>query len=197
MKHKKRFSLIEEYKNNFLYLRKIRKTIYWAIGIFVIFALVGLLIPSPEFVSKIILSYIEELLETTKDFGVGEMFGFIFLNNLKGSFFGVVLGAFFGIFPVWGSLSNGYVLGFVASKVVVNQGANILWRLIPHGIFELPAIFLSLGMGLNLGFCFFKKKNKYALFRENLIQSLKVFVLIIVPLLIIAAIIESVFMFFV
>ena len=195
MENKKRFNLIEEYGCSLLYIKKIRKLIYLITGIFVVSALIGFFISSPEFISKFILNYIEGLLETTKGFGIGEMFGFIFLNNIKGSFFGVILGVILGVFPVWGALSNGYVLGFVASKVVAEQGSFVLLRLIPHGIFELPAIFISLGMGLKLGLSLFRKKGQYDFFRENLIQCLRVFALIIVPLLIIAAILESLFMF--
>ena len=192
---KKKFNLITEYQNSFLYIKKVRNFIYWIIGIFFVFALIGFFAPSPEIISNYILEYIKELLETTKNFNANQMMGFIFFNNLKSGFLGLVLGSVFGIFSVFNSLSNGYVLGFVASQTVADQGAVILWRLVPHGIFELPAIFLSLGMGLKLGSCLFKKKNRYLRFRENLINSIKTFLLIVVPLLIIAAIIEAVFIF--
>ena len=189
--------MIEEYRKGFLYVKEVRKPIYWIIGIFFVFALIGFFAPAPEFLSKFILDYIKELLETTKGFGTGEMFGFIFFNNLKSSFFGLILGTIFGIFSVYGSLSNGYVLGFVSSGAVLENGASILWRLVPHGIFELPAIFLSLGMGLKLGSCIFKKEKRYERFRDNLKKAVRTFLLVVLPLLIIAAIIESVFIFFV
>ena len=197
MNSKKKFNLIEEYKKSFLYIKKTKKPIYWIIGIFFLFALIGFFIPVPEFISKQILEYIQELLEMTKNFGTGEMFGFIFFNNLKSSFLGIVLGVFFGIFPIYATLSNGYVLGFVSSMVASEQGANVLWRLIPHGIFELCAIFISLGMGVKLGSCFFQKKNRLNIFKDNFKNSLRVFLLIVLPLLLIAAFIESLFMFFV
>ena len=197
MNLKKRFNLIEEYKKSFLYLKEVKNYIYWIIGIFFLFMLIGIFIPAPEFVSKYLLEYIQELLEITKDFGFKEMFGFIFFNNLKSSFVGLALGILAGIIPVWGALSNGYVLGFVSSMVVSEKGANILWKLIPHGIPELAAIFISLGMGLNLGICLFKKKDRLNSFRNNFKKALKVFFLIVLPLLLIAAVIESFFMFFV
>jgi len=194
---KKNFNLKREYLEIFAYFKNIQKYIYFIIGVFFIFALIGFFVPSPEIISKTILEYIENLLEITKDFGFWEMLGYIFLNNLKSSFFGWILGSIFGIFPIWGSLSNGYVLGFIAAGTVAKNGIPILWRLVPHGIFELPAIFISLGIGLKLGSCLFERKKKYVLFRENLIKSIKVFLLIILPLLIIAAIIESFFIFFI
>jgi stage II sporulation protein M len=63
-------------------------------------------------------------------------------------------------------------------------------NLLPHGIFELPAIFISFGMGLKFGtFLFYKEKMKK--FAEFFSNSLRVFVFVILPLLVIAAIIEG------
>lgn len=197
MKLKKRFNLIEEYKKSFLYIKETRKYIYGVLILFFVFALIGFFVPAPEIVSNQILEYIEKLLDMTKDFGFKEMFGFIFFNNLKSSFIGLVLGIFFGVLPVYGAISNGYVLGFVSIMVTSEQGASILWRLAPHGIPELSAIFISLGMGVKLGSCFFKKKDRVSYFKDQFKKALKVFILIVLPLLLIAAILESVFMFFV
>ena len=72
--------------------------------------------------------------------------------------FGVLL----GIFPLMSVIANGYLLGFVVAASVRSQGILILWRLFPHGIFEIPALFLSLGLGLKMGtFIFQKKLSEY------------------------------------
>ena len=113
------------------------------------------------------------------------------MNNIQSSFLGVLYGVVFGIFPVVSAMVNGYLLGFVAAKSVEVEGVFILWRLFPHGIFELPALFLSLGLGLKLG-SFLFQKNKIESLKDYLINSLRVFVLVIIPLLIIAAVIEGI-----
>ena len=197
MKKKKRFNLLEEYKKSFFYIKESRVPVYWIIGIFFVFAIIGFFVPSPELISNVIIDYIRWLLEKTENFGFQQMFGFIFLNNLKSSILSLILGIFFGIFPVYSSLSNGYVLGFVGAKAVLENGASVLWRLIPHGVFELMAVFLALGMGMKLGLCLFERKNKMELLKENFEKSVRVFLLVVLPLLLIAAIIETVFMFFV
>jgi len=84
---------------------------------------------------------------------------------------------------------NGYLLGFVAMLSAKSQGIFILWRILPHGIFELPAIFISLGIGLRLGTYAFQKKK--VSFKNWIFSSLRVFILIVLPLLIVAAIIEG------
>jgi stage II sporulation protein M len=63
-------------------------------------------------------------------------------------------------------------------------------KLLPHGIFELPAIILALAFGLRIGM-FFYSKNPELEFKYRVKNALRVFVFIIVPLLIIAAIIET------
>lgn len=73
---------------------------------------------------------------------------------MESSFLGVILGLVLGIFPIIFAIVNGYVLGFVASITVESEGLFVLWRLLPHGIFELPAIFISLGLGLKFGINF-------------------------------------------
>lgn len=103
---------------------------------------------------------------------------------------GIILGGLFGVLPVLFSLYNGYILGFVGKLSVSAEGASSLLWLLPHGIFELPAVFISLGLGLKLG-TFIFHKNKAEIFKEYIIKSLKVFILIVIPLLIIAGIIEG------
>ena len=95
-----------------------------------------------------------------------------------------------GIYPVVATIANGFILGFVASMAVSSEGFFVLWRIFPHGIFELPAIFISFGLGLKIGTFIFQKK-KFESFKKYFMNSLKVFLFIIIPLLIIAAIIEG------
>ena len=155
---------------------------------------VGFVLPAPNLVEQKILEFLKELLERTEGMGALELASFIFFNNLQSSLLGILLGFVFGIFPFLSSLFNGYVLGFVAQLSVKEKGALILWRLIPHGIFELPAVFISFGLGIKFGTFIFKKK-KVECFWNYLWNSLRIFILIIVPLLIVAAIIEGILVF--
>ena len=123
-----------------------------------------------------------------------ELIKFIFVNNIQSSFFGIIFGVFLGIFPVIGAIGNGYILGFVSLMAFEKEGIDVLLRLLPHGIFELPAVFISLGLGLKFG-TFIFQKNKGELFKEYFWNSLRVFLFIVVPLLIIAAIIEGILVF--
>lgn len=189
-KKKKNFDLKREYKESLDYIKETKNFIYSVIAIFLFFVLVGFFLPAPEFLAEQIFEFIEELLEKTSEMSQGDLMSFIFFNNLKSSFLGMVLGLLLGIFPMISVITNGYVLGFVGSLSVKTNGFFVLWRLLPHGIFELPAIFISLGMGLKLG-AFIFQKNKIESFREYLWNSLRVFLFVVIPLLVVAAIIEG------
>lgn len=186
-------------KNNFLksleFIKKCKNYLLFVILFFLLMAFIGYNFQIPE-ISEVIKKIIQELVDKTKELNFIEMLWFIFRNNLSVAFFSVIFGIFFGIFPFLTVISNGYVLGFVAEKSVSAIGVFSLIKLFPHGIFELPAIFISLAFGLKLGmFVFSKDPGKYLknIFKE----SMRAFVFVIVPLLLIAAIIETVLIFLV
>ncbi len=194
------------WRKNFIeswnYIKSSKRYIYFSICVFILFFLIGLVLQTPAEIQEAIKQLLQELLDKTKDFGVFEMIMFIFKNNLTVSIVGLVFGAIFCIVPFFFAVSNGYVLGYVV-KTVFEKVAGIsaltsLWRLFPHGIFELPAIFISLGLGLRLGVSLIKflNKNSFGIFWKDFKDSMRVLFFIIIPLLIIAAIIEGILIIF-
>ncbi len=189
-KKEKPFSLKKQYRKSWDYIKESKNFIYIIVGFFLIFALIGFFVPAPEALSEQIMKLIQQLLEQTKGMSNGELIKFIFFNNLKSSFFGFLFGLVLGIFPVIGAITNGYLLGFVATMATQTESIWVLARILPHGIFELPAVFISFGLGLRFGMFIFKK-NKIKTLKETFWNSLRVFLLVVLPLLIIAAIIEA------
>ena len=185
---KNEFSIKENYKFCWNYIKETKNFIWIIFGIFLVFALLGFFVPVPSQISDQLLKYIQELLGQTAGMNVFQLISFIFLNNSRSSLFGMLFGIALGIFPVFVALFNGYVLGFVSRRSVNAEGIFILWKLFPHGIFELPAVFLSLAMGVKLGTSLIDGKGK---FKENFYSSLRVFISVVIPLLIIAATIEG------
>ncbi len=195
MKKIKKFNLKEQYIKSLNYIKDIKTFIFIVILIFFLFVFIGYFIPAPEYLENEIFRFIQELLERTEGMSHTQLIRFIFFNNLTSSFLGVILGFFLGIFPLISSISNGYILGFISSLSVQSEGLSVLYRLLPHGIFELPAVFISLAMGLKIGTFFFRKNRKIPL-KEYFLNSLRTFILVVIPLLIIAAIIEGSLIFF-
>jgi len=244
---KKKFNLKENYLKSWNYLWESKNFIYFAIGVFLVFALVGFFVSVPDEISEMILNYIQEILAQTEGLSAGGMIRFIFLNNFQSSFVGMFFGFLLGIIPLIALVANGFVVGFVSKISVESAGFISLLNLLPHGIFELPAIFISLGIGVKFGYSFvkeyFKKVNPrmrllilllfillgslltsflysvsvellgiilFLVFvfvfilvfsrknlKKELLNGLRVFVFVVLPLLILAAVIEGLLIIFI
>ncbi len=184
--------LRKNFRNAIAYLKE-SKNYIWAIAlIFAVGIIVGFIFSGElSFLEK----FIEEILKKTEGLNTGELILFIFQNNLISSLYGMVFGIVLGVLPVFTSLFNGLVLGYVFRRVWDSSGIREFWRILPHGIFELPAVFISLALGLKLGMFIFAK-NKKEEFRQRLLKSLIIFIAIVIPLLAIAAVIESILISF-
>jgi len=118
----------------------------------------------------------------------------IFKNNTIISLIAMLGGIFFGICPIIIILVNGYLIGVLVFSWVQEYGILVvLSGLLPHGIIELPMIFISASIGLRLGVLTFQKifRIKEVRFKYELLSAIRFFVTVIVPLLFIAAIIET------
>jgi uncharacterized membrane protein SpoIIM required for sporulation len=141
------------------------------------------------------LEWIQQLSENIKDFTQSyplwiiflAFFAVIFLNNSFTCFLDIILGPLIGIFPMFSAFINGGLLGWFAQE----EGLIIFLAIVPHGIFELPAFLLSAAIGLRLGREVLKRKGERHL-KKELKKGLRVFLVLVLPLLIIAAFIESV-----
>ena len=197
MKNKKfnfRKEVMDCYRESFEYIKSIKKFIFAIIFVFLFFSLIGFFVPATPEIQQAINEFIQKLMDLTANMSQSQLTSFIFLNNLQSSFFGMIFGILFGIYPIIATIVNGYLLGYVAKAAVNAESILSLWRLFPHGIFELPAVFISLGMGLKLG-TFVLQKNKWKSLKSFLLSSLKTFFFVVLPLLIIAAFIEGALIF--
>ncbi|MHC1604525.1 MAG: stage II sporulation protein M [Candidatus Methanofastidiosia archaeon] len=109
-----------------------------------------------------------------------------------------IIGACYIMFSM---ILNGAIIG-VVGEIIDKPFTYVLAGILPHGIFEVPAILLAAGIGLKLNFYIVKsfidvlkdrKKQLSAIFKENLktgTESWKLLYLVIL-LLLAAAIVES------
>ena len=117
----------------------------------------------------------------------------LFGNNLRA----MVLSTLYGFIPFLylPTLSmgvNAILLGMVASSVN-GQWLLLAAGILPHGIFELPALCLSLAAGLCLcqNINRYIRKNEKGIMTPLLLNILRVTGLVVIPLLVVAAIMES------
>ncbi len=115
----------------------------------------------------------------------------IFVRNSLSAAISVILGPLLGIIPVLGAVTNGLLLGAVLSHLRGAQIINAILLLVPHGIFELPAICIAWGLGIWQGTWYFEKGHKQT-FHERRRKAFRGFFIVILPLLLMAAIIEGI-----
>jgi len=118
----------------------------------------------------------------------------IFVNNTIKTLLAILLGALFGIIPAFFLLANGIALGVAWSLSASARGPWLsLLSILPHGILELPAVFLGTSIGMAIGVQALKRltgKSDLNISAE-LVSGLRYFCSVIVPLLFIAALVEA------
>ena len=116
----------------------------------------------------------------------------LFINNLEASLLLFIGGATFGIVTLMILLTNGVIIGFVVEYAAKIQGsAAVVAGIVPHGIFEIPAFIIASGLGFLLAesmWLEFKGMDDAAEYAGKLAR---VFLMVVIPLLAAAAIIEA------
>ncbi len=176
------------------YLKYSWKYVLMTAGIFIISLIAGLVLSLRELgLSENYIEMLRNSFEWIKTLSPIGIMLVIFLNNAIKSCLTIVLGAGFGIVPVLFVGGNGLILGLIANETVKEKGIPyVLAALAPHGIIEIPMILISAGLGLRLGYFMYLTftGEKKDIMRE-LIESLRVFVRIIMPLLFVSAAVET------
>lgn len=117
----------------------------------------------------------------------------IMTNNITVSFFAFIYGLTGGIFTILLLVFNGVLIGAVGSACWLNDMSLPLWSFVaPHGVLELPAIFIAGGAGLRLaqGLLFpglLKRSDSLAKAGGEAVRLL----MGVVPVLIVAGLIEG------
>lgn len=176
------------------YLYSLRKYILAVTLIFILFLITGILvsITNPEK-----STYYIELFKKT--FGwITQLDPFermlaIFKNNAINSLLALVLGIGLGFIPFFLVAVNGLFLGMVAETFSTEKGILfVLAAVLPHGIIEVPMVLFSASIGLRLGYEVYRfLKGERTNLKQEFIQGLWFYIVRILPLLFVAAIIES------
>lgn len=165
-----------------MFPKKFKKILKLNSLIFLIAILIGFITP---YGNNLISNLFEDSISLIKDFSTLEIIFYLILSNIRAALMIVLFGFLFLSIP---SL---FINGFFVGSVFRSSGTNILSSIaliIPHGIFELPALILAASLGTLISMEWFSKNRD---FRKVLKYSGKVFLRVIIPLLVIAGIIEG------
>jgi stage II sporulation protein M len=177
----------KHYRDSLKDLREAGSAIVAAIVIFIISIYFGLAYPSW---SEGTLASMKGLAKDLYGKSIYALVFTIFLKNSLSTSISVISGPFLGIIPVLGAIINGLLLGSTLSYVTGISKISATLYLLPHGLFEFPAMFMAWGLGLWQGAWFFQKNRKTSL-KERRTRAIRALFIIILPLLLIAATIEG------
>ena len=122
------------------------------------------------------------------------VFTAILFQNISAIMISFTLSPFFLLTPILALTVNGWLIGLVSTMVVEERSLGFLLAgLLPHGVFELPALIMGEAVAFSFGtavvLAFFKKDGRRLLL-SNLRQNLK-YLAIALALFVPAAIIET------
>jgi len=182
-----------------------KRYLYFSVLLFVIGMIIGYLfldMNSP--IIQNILRNMEQVVEKiTANNTVFFMIRTIFFNNLLLALLMIFSGILFGLYPIISLTIQGIMLGFII-KLLFSQGKTIgyvLLGILPHGILEIPGVFIASAFGIKLGFSLVNLISK-TLMRENkrrgvaieffkTIKQIPTVIIGITIILFIAAVVES------
>jgi stage II sporulation protein M len=113
----------------------------------------------------------------------------ILIQNLIAAYMTSCIISIWGLVPVLVAILNGLLLGWSITKATL-PFSTVITLLLPHGIFEWPAMSIGWGIGTwkGLGYRFSPVRPNY---RERFKKANIVYFTVILPLLLVAAIIET------
>ena len=186
--------LFESYKKLLLSVKVLNKKIFFVLLLFAISTAMGFYTAqsNPEW-TKEIVNILAENFVGLKGKSNSELWLDIFFNNVSVSAMIIALFFLFGFAPIAALLSNGTMIGVVVAYSIEKIGGDsVFLALIPHGLFEIPAFLIAAALSIHLSGKFLDYIRKVRkTFKKELVFAIRIFFLVIVPLLFIAAIIET------
>jgi len=139
----------------------------------------------------ILEAYLETLPSGIQDYDLVQFLMFIIGNNVFNGFLWIVLGYVFSFPSLYLSALNGFVIGNISHTMILESSLSfVLVGLIPHGIIEIPTLLLCSAMGMGLGYSLINRLRGRGSLRLELIKAMRLFITRILPLIVLAAVIE-------
>ncbi|MEA1925888.1 MAG: stage II sporulation protein M [Patescibacteria group bacterium] len=171
----------------------LKNYIIFSFFLFMIFVLTGYLFADLNY--ELANKYLEKIIEEFRHLihpDPFKQFLVIFFHNAVASFLMIITFFFFGLSALVSLFSNGIILGIIMNIFYEKIGLlAVAVLLVPHGIIELPAFFISAAVSLRLGIQWAKSISPHHSFKGEFPSAMKTFLKIILPMFLVAAFIES------
>jgi len=175
-----------------LFDRNIRTYILILSLIFVAAFLAGILAPSST--RQQMTEAFQVVVDNYRGLTGGKLFFTILLHNVVATIFLLISGVIVGIIPTFAIGTNGFVLGVVYRQTAEAMGySKAALKVLPHGVFELPALLIAASYGLWLGVMAIRRMRvkESTLLRFHIEHAFRRYFTVVCPLLVVAAGIET------
>ena len=149
---------------------------------------------APPPVRQQVIGALQVVGDQYRDQAGGTLFIYILLHNVMASLLLLASGLLYGAIPVLAVGSNGFVLGVLYRQEAATLGyAKAALKVVPHGIFEIPALLFTASYGLWLGVLAIRRTRgrEDAPLRGPVNHAFERYFVVIFPLLVMAAAIET------
>ncbi|NGM68825.1 stage II sporulation protein M [Natronolimnobius sp. AArcel1] len=175
-----------------------RRAVWFATGLFAFGTLIGVALLAAGFdLLEMVAELLEEELlpELEDEAGEFELTATFFIVNNTQAFLMAIAGALtVGLLTAFVMIFNGVIVGNVGASAANEIGIDfIIVGLLPHGIFELPAIFIAAGVGFQIVYRFGQRVigSRERFFTKSYVARTIAFVLFAWLLLVLAAFVEA------
>jgi len=124
----------------------------------------------------------------------GMLFFNILVQNVMATIFVIISGVVVGIIPTFAIGSNGFGLGVLYRQAAEVSGySKAALKILPYGVFEIPALLIAASYGLWLGVMVVRRRRgkESTLLRSHIEHAFRRYFALVFPLLIVAATIET------
>lgn len=169
----------------------------WLVASVLLFSLgivFGISVPSDTNVAAEELAAFEDMVGILASLPTALLVIFILFKNCLALLFSFFLSPLFCLVPIMTLTVNGWLVGVVAAEVTKNVSLGyLLAGILPHGIFEIPALMIGEAAAFGFGssiFLSFLQKNKPGYLATSFKKNLR-YLIIAMLLMVPAALIET------
>jgi stage II sporulation protein M len=154
--------------------------------------LAGTFVPSP--IRRQITEMFQAMAGDSRELSGGMLFFNILAQNMMATMFVVISGLIVGIIPTFAVGSNAFGLGVLYRQASEVSGySEAALKVLPHGVFEIPALLIAASYGLWLGVMVVRRVRgkEDTPIRTRMEHAFRRYFAVVFPLLVVAAAIET------
>jgi len=154
--------------------------------------LAGTFVPSP--IRGQLTEMFQAMAGDYRELSGGMLFFNILAQNVMATVFVILFGLIAGIIPTFAVGSNGFGLGVLYRQAFEVSGySRAALKVLPHGVFEIPALLIAASYGLWLGVMVVRRMRgkEGTSLKTHIEHAFRRYFAVVFPLLVVAAAIET------